>query len=395
MPSNNTPSTKKIDLRRGFPEGLEMFDLLEDPRTSNATRHPFGSLIFIALSSIICGMDTCEDFARFAKARKDWLCKWIELPHGIPCANTFLRLFAAIDPAEFGECLLAFVKTFSPELKDRLINIDGKTLRGSRKTDESTVQIVSAWAQYNGLTLAQQAVDQKSNEITAVPKLLRLLDLKGAIVTLDAMGAQRKIAIEIIHQGADYLLALKGNQGTLHDDVKAFFEDPGNLEYARQKGGEIETIEEVDKGHGRIEKRICTVTNYLDWLPRKVRREWLGLQSIVRVESEATLSNGTTRRDTRYYLSSLEPGAARHLECSRGHWGIENSCHWVLDVVFGEDQCRARSGHAAQNLSTMRRLALNLLKTETVRSKEPIRGKRIYAVLDQAYLEQIIGLPQV
>jgi len=228
-----------------------------------------------------------------------------------------------------------------------------------------------------------------------VPKLLRLLDLKGAIVTLDAMGAQRKIAIEIIHQGADFLLALKGNQETLHDDVKAFFEDPESLVYAEQKGATVATAEEVDKGHGRVEKRVCTVTDFLDWLPAKTRRDWLGLKSIVRLESETTLSNGTTRQDTRYYLSSMEPDALHHLGCSRGHWGIENSCHWVLDVIFGEDQCRARSGHAAQNLSTLRRLVLNLLKTETTKPKEPIRGKRIYAALDQTYLEQIIGLPQM
>lgn len=393
--SSKNSQNDKLDLRRGFPEGLEMFDILEDPRKGNATLHPFGSLIFIALSAIICGMDTCEDFVRFAKARKKWLKKWVALPNGIPCANTFLRLFAAIDPAVFGECLVAYVTTLAPDLKGRLVNIDGKTLRGSRKADESTVQIVSAWAQHNGLTLAQHAVDKKSNEITAVPKLLRLLNLKGAIVTLDAMGAQRKIAIEIIHQGADYLLALKGNQETLHDEVKAFFEDAGSLKYAEEKGAVVETVEDHDKGHGRIEKRVCTVTDYLEWLPAKVRRDWLGLRSLVRVETETALSNGSERRETRYYLSSMAPDAAHHLDCSRKHWGIENSCHWVLDVVFREDQSRARSGDCAQNLSTLRRLALNLLKTEPSKPKEPIRGKRIYAVLDPDYLESIIGIAQV
>ncbi len=393
--SSKNSQNDKLDLRRGFPEGLEMFDILEDPRSSNATLHPFGSLIFIALSAIICGMDTCEDFVRFAKAREKWLKNWVALPNGIPCANTFLRLFAAIDPAVFGECLIAYVTTLAPDLKGRLVNIDGKTLRGSRKADESTVQIVSAWAQHNGLTLAQQAVDKKSNEITAVPKLLRLLNLQGAIVTLDAMGAQRKIAIEIIHHGADYLLALKGNQETLHNEVKAFFEDPESLKYAETKGAVVETVEDHDKGHGRIEKRVCTVTDYLDWLPAKVRRDWLGLRSLVRVETQTALSNGSERRETRYYLSSMSPDAAHHLDCSRKHWGIENSCHWVLDVVFREDQSRARSGDCAQNLSTLRRFALNLLKTEPSKPKEPIRGKRIYAVLDQDYLESIIGLAQV
>jgi len=209
------------------------------------------------------------------------------------------------------------------------------------------------------------------------------------------MGTQRKIAIEIIHQGAHYLLALKGNQETLHDEVKAFFEEAESLEYAAEKGAIVETVEEHDKGHGRLEKRTCTVTDYLDWLPGKTRRDWLGLRTLVRVQTETTLSNATVRRETRYYLSSMEPDAAHHLDCSRKHWGIENSCHWVLDVVFGEDASRARSGDCAQNLSTLRRLALNLLKVEPTRPKEPIRGKRIYPTLDQSYLEAIIGLAQM
>jgi predicted transposase YbfD/YdcC len=389
------PTKIAIDFRRGLPEGLEMFDVIEDPRSGNATRHPFGSILFIALCALLCGMNTCEDFVRFAKAREEWLRKWISLPNGIPCANTFLRVFAAIDPVAFTECLAAFVTRICPELAGRLVAIDGKTLRGSRKADESTVQILSAWACHNGITLSQRAVDHKSNEITAVPKLLRHLNLKGAIVSIDAMGTQLKIAIAIIQAGADYLLALKANQGTLHDDVREFFADPANLEYAREKGGIVHTIEHHDKGHGRIEKRVCTVTDWLDWLPASVRRSWLGLRSIVRIESRTTLAGGKVREEVRHYISSLAPDAAQHLELSRAHWGIENSCHWVLDVVFREDEARARCGDAAQNLSTLRRIALNLLKTETTKPKEPIRGKRIYAALDPSYLEAIIGLRQM
>lgn len=389
------PTKSTVDFRRGLPEGLEMFDVIEDPRSGNATRHPFGSILFIALCALLCGMNTCEDFVRFAKAREEWLRKWIDLPNGIPCANTFLRVFAAIDPVSFTECLAAFVSRICPDLAGKLVAIDGKALRGSRKADESTVQILSAWACHNGLTLSQRAVDAKSNEITGVPKLLRHLNLKGAIVSIDAMGTQLKIAIAIIQAGADYLLAIKGNQGSLHDDVRAFFADPENLEYARQKGGTLDTVEHHDKGHGRIEKRVCTVTDWLDWMPAKVRRSWLGLRSIVRVESHTTLPGGKVREDTRYYISSLAPDATQHLELSRSHWAIENSCHWVLDVVFREDDARARCGDAAQNLSTLRRIALNLLKTETSKPKEPIRGKRIYAALDPAYLEAIIGLRQM
>lgn len=394
MPTLNVTKTA-IDFRRGLPEGLEMFDVIENPRSGNATRHPFGSILFIALCALLCGMNTCEDFVRFAKAREEWLEKWIPLPEGITCANTFLRVFAAIDPVAFTECLAAFVARICPDLAGRLVAIDGKALLGSRKPDESTVQIVSAWACHNGITLSQRAVDHKSNEITAVPKLLRHLNLKGAIVSIDAMGTQLKIAIAIIQAGADYLLALKGNQGTLHDDVREFFQDPANLGYAREKGGTVQTFEHHDKGHGRIEKRACTVTDWLDWLPAKVRRGWLGLRSIARVESHTTLANGKARVEIRYYISSLPPDAAQHLELSRAHWGIENSCHWVLDVVFREDESRARCGDAAQNLSTLRRIALNLLKTETTKPKESIRGKRIYAALDPSYLEAIIGLRQM
>ena len=202
-----------IDLRGGLPDGLEMFSVIEDPRSGNATRHPFGSILFIALCAVLCGMDTCQDFVRFAKARREWLEKWIALPNGIPCGSTFLRVFAAINPEQFVRCISEFVAAVCPDLADQLVALDGKTLRGSRKADESTVQIVSAWACHNGLTLAQRAVDSKSNEITAVPKLLRHLNVKGAVVSIDAMGTQKKIAIAIIHAGADYLLALKGNQG--------------------------------------------------------------------------------------------------------------------------------------------------------------------------------------
>lgn len=389
------PDQASVDFRRGLPEGLEMFDVIEDPRSGNATRHPFGSILFIALCAILCGMDTCEDFVRFAKARESWLRKWIALPNGIPCGNTFLRVFAAIDPALFTECLTAFVTRICPELAGKLVAIDGKALRGSRKADEGTVQIVSAWSCHNGLTLAQKAVDSKSNEITAVPKLLRLLNLKGSIVSIDAMGCQKKIAIAIIQAGADYLLALKGNQGTLHDDVRSFFEDAGSLAYAREKGGVVQTFEHHDKGHGRIEKRVCTVTDWLAWMPAKVRRDWLGLRSIVRIESHTTLSDGRVREETRYFISSLPPDARQHLDLSRAHWSIENSCHWVLDVVFREDQSRVRCGDAAQNFSSLRRIALNMLKTETAKPKEPVRGKRIFAALDPTYLESILGLAQM
>ncbi len=266
--------------------------MIEDPRNGKATRHVFGEMIFISLAAILCGMDTCEDFVRFAKSREQWLRKWVELPNGVPCANTFLRLFAAIDPSQFSECIQVFVARINPELGSQLVALDGKTLRGSRKADEKTVQMVSAWAVDSGLTLAQQAVDDKSNEITAVPKLLRQLDLQGCVVSLDAMGTQRKIAIEIIHAGADYLLALKANHGVLHDEVKSFLEDGKAVQRANQQGSTVSTREHFDKGHGRLEERRALATDSLEWLEPGTRKSWLGLKSLLRIESKATLADG-------------------------------------------------------------------------------------------------------
>lgn len=398
MPNDLSHSKpERPDYSKGFPEGLEIFETLTDPRNGPATRHYFGELLFIAIAAMLCGMDTCADFARFAKSRKSWLQQWLKLPGGAPCANTFLRLFAAIDPTSFYHCLRVFVLKQLPHLEGKLINIDGKSLRGSRKDNAVMVQMVSAWIAQEGLTIAQQAVDKKSNEITAVPLILRQLDLKGAIVSLDAMSTQRSTAKEIKDAQADYLLALKGNQETIHQSVIEAFDslatiDEAGVDEAEKSTKTIAQHTTVNKGHGRIEKRTATVISSSEWLKKELSSKWQGLQSLVRIESETLMGKGKTRGESRYYLSSLEPDAEKLLEYTRAHWSIENQCHWVLDVVFDEDGCRARSGNAASNLSTLRRIVLNILKLDQQKPKEAIRGKRIHAVLDDSYLEHLMGL---
>lgn len=393
MPNDSSHSKPaRPDYSKGFPEGLEVFETLPDPRSGPATRHYFGELIFIAIASMLCGMDTCADFARFAESRKSWLQQWLKLPGGAPCANTFLRLFAAIDPEHFYHCLRDFVLKQLPHLEGKLINIDGKTLRGSRKDDGTMIQMVSAWIAQEGLTIAQQAVDKKSNEITAVPLLLRQLDLKGAVVSLDAMSTQRSIAKEIKDADADYLLALKGNQETIHQTVIEAFEQLASIDENEKSTKKMSTHTTVNKGHGRIEKRTATVIDSSEWLKEELSSKWQGLRSLVRIESETLMGKGKIRGEARYYLSSLEPNAKKQLEYTRAHWSIENQCHWVLDVVFDEDGCRARSGNAASNLSTLRRIVLNILKLDQRKPKEAIRGKRIHAVLDSSYLEHLMGI---
>lgn len=372
---------------------MEAFENLTDPRDGRAKRHYFGEVLFIALAAMVSGMDDFEDFERFAEEREEWLRKWLKLPNGTPSDDTFRRIFTALDPEEFNECFIGFTASLSRRLGQELVAIDGKTLRGSfTAADKSdALHLISAWATASGLSLGQLLVDSKTNEITAVPKLLRQIDVKGCVVSLDAMGCQKKIAIAIRHAEADYLLALKGNHGTLHGEVRDFFTDAGALESARAAGRVVDSASSHDKGHGRIEERHLTVTDYLDWMDAKERRWWLDLGSLVHMRSVRQLSDGSRSVENRYWLTSLEPDAKKLLELSRGHWGIENQCHWVLDVTYGEDASRIRSGHAARNVALLRRLAHNLLKhDQTV--KDSIAGKRKRACLSTSTLERFLKL---
>lgn len=385
--------TRSEEYAGGFPPGMDAFNDLPDPRDGRAKRHYFGEVIFIALAAMVCGMDDFEDFERFAQEREDWLRKFLQLPSGTPSDDTFRRIFTALDPKRFNECFIAFTADLNERLGLELVAIDGKTLRGSfQRTDKSdALHLISAWAADSGLTLGQLLVDSKSNEITAVPKLLRQIDVKGCVVTLDAMGCQKKIAIAIRHAEADYLLALKGNRATLHDEVRSFFADPLALDRARTGGRVVSCSSEHDKGHGRTEERHLTVTDAVDWIDGQERRAWLDLKSLVHMRSVRVQADGRRSEMDRYWLTSLPPDAAVLQRLCRGHWSIENQCHWVMDVVYGEDASRVRSGHAAENLSLLRRLSHNLLKDDqTVR--DSIAGKRKRACLSTNTLETFLKL---
>ena len=342
---------------------------------------------------MICGLEGFDDFERFAKLKESWLRKHLKLPNGTPSDDTFRRIFTALDPRAFVESFITHVTGLRPDLAGELIAIDGKTIRHSFKDGDpdNSIHLISAWASGCGLSLGQLLVDGKGNEITAVPQLLRQLDIQGAAVSLDAMGCQKKIAQEIHFAGADWLLALKGNHGTLHGEVTALFGDPAALDYGRSRGSVVlEHQGGAEKGHGRIEQRSIKVTDYLDWFEPDERKHWLGLRGVVEITSTRETRSGTSI-EKRYYLTSHAPAAEKLLDLVRRHRGIENRCHWVLDVTFNEDQCRARMGYAAQNLALLRKLTLNLLRADQS-VKDTMRGKRIRAALCEKTLETFLKI---
>lgn len=385
--------TRSEEYAGGFPAGMEAFQSLTDPRQGKAKRHYFGEVLFIALAAMICGMEGFDDFERFAKLKEKWLRRFLKLPHGTPSDDTFRRIFTALDPKLFVESFIAHVRSIRPDLVGSLVAIDGKTVRHSfdRGDSSNSIHLISAWADGCGLTLGQLLVDGKENEITAVPKLLRQLDLKGTTVSLDAMGCQKKNAQEIHFAGADYLFALKANHGTLHTDVAALFEDPAALAYGEAKGSVVHHHDTGwEKGHGRLERRSVRVTDYLDWIDPAERKQWLALRSLVEITSTREIT-GQTSTEKRYYLTSHLPDAEKLGGLVRRHWGIENRCHWVLDVTFDEDHSRARKGNAAQNLALLRKLTLNLLRADRT-IKDTMRGKRIRAALCEQTLQTLMKL---
>jgi len=368
---------------------VDHFQDLDDPRVDRTKRHELLDLVTIALCAIICGADSWVAVETFGRAKRPWLGTFLALPGGIPSHDTFGRVFAALDPVQFERGFRSWVQTVARLTAGEVVALDGKTLRRShdRADNQDALQLVSAWATRNRLVLGQVAVDPASNEITAVPALLRLLALNGCIVTIDAMGCQTAIAAQIVGQGAEYVLALKDNQPTLHQAVATLFAEGRADGFASVTA---DTHRRVDKGHGRIEVRQVwavddpEVIAYLN-----PSGAWAGLRNGVMVEAERRLGE-KVERETRYYLSSL-PGAADRLGAAvRGHWGIENRLHWMLDIGFREDESRVRQGDAAQNLAVLRRLALNLLRRETT-AKIGVQGKRLKAGWDHAYLLRILG----
>ena len=362
----------------------DYFSNITEPRDSNK-RHNLLDIITLALCAVICGCDGWEQMEEFGHTKYDWFKTFLELPHGIPSHDTFARIFAAIDPTEFQESFINWIKAIQNVTKGEVVAIDGKTLRRShdRSSNKKPIHMVSAWACHNRIVLGQVKTDEKSNEIKAIPQLLQLLDLSGCIVTIDAMGCQKSIAAQIIAQGADYILALKGNQGNLHDDIRLYFQD--NVE-SGFKDVEFTYRETVDGDHGRIETRRYWCTSEIDWLPDKYL--WKGLRTVIMVERERDLDDKITM-ETSYYISSMENCTEKLTEAVRSHWGIENSLHWVLDIAFREDECRIRKENAPENMAVLRHIALNLLKNEGSKRRS-IKTKRLKAGWDNKYLVQVL-----
>ena len=368
------------------PAILEYFADLPDPRDDRGQRHKLGDIIVIAICAVICSADDWMQVAEFGEAKEPWLRTFLELPHGIPSHDTFNRVFGAMDAEALERCFMLWIKALAGASKSKLIAIDGKTLRRSfdRAHKKSAIHMVSAWALENELVFAQLATEAKSNEITAIPKLLELLDLTGVTVTIDAMGCQREIARKITEKGGDYVLALKGNQATLHDEAKLFLDKiiDGSL-----KGIAHEFQEQTEGDHGRVETRRVWCTPQIEWF--EDRAQWPGLTSFAAVECERTTGEKTTC-ERRYFISSLDGHDAQVMgHAVRSHWGIENSLHWSLDVSFAEDQSRMRKGNAAENFSRLRRIALNLLKQDKMK-KVGIKAKRRRAEWDEDYLLHVL-----
>jgi predicted transposase YbfD/YdcC len=371
------------------------FAALTDPRSDHAKQHQLLDIVTIALCGVLCGAESWVEIEQFGNAKLPWLRTFLALPNGIPAHDTFGRVFAALDPAQFQQCFLQWVQATVARTNGRLtpgqvVALDGKTLRRShdRTNGKAAIHLVSAWATENRLVLGQVKVADKSNEITALPALLQVLALEGCIVTIDAMGCQTAIAQTIIDQGADYVLALKGNQPALEQAVQALFADAQARGF---RGLAHDRHETVEKGHGRIEVRRCwTISEpeHIAYLNEHGR--WAGLRSIGMVEAERTLGE-TTSQETRYYISSLAGEARPFGRAVRAHWGIENSLHWVLDIAFREDDCRVRQGEAAQNFAMLRQVALNLLRQERT-AKVGVKAKRLKAGWDEQYLLKVLQL---
>ena len=352
---------------------------LDDPRTGNAARHKMLEMLVIALCSVLTGGDDCTDMAAFAETKLAFLRGFLELKHGAPSHDTFSRLFRLLDPEPFRTCFQRFMARFADACQG-VVAIDGKVLRRSFDTaaGQSPLHMVSAWACEQQLVLGQIATEAKSNEITAVPKLLKLLSLENCTVTVDALNCQRAIARQIVNQQGDYVMALKGNQGSLHDDVSRFLDDP--------ESQTISAKPTVDGDHGRIETRTATVSTDIAWLQEQ--HDWPGLVAVGKIQRVRETPDKTTS-ETAYSLLSAAMTPERFGEITRSHWGIENRLHWRLDVSMNEDQARNRVGHGPQNLAVLRHMALNLLRKEPSKGSLPKKLRR--AALSEAFLLKVLA----
>jgi len=358
------------------------FAVLRDPRVRGRTRHRLIDIVAIALCAVVANCDTWEEVVDFGNTHVAWLKRFLKLPNGIPSQDTFERVFAAIDPAVFSRCCVDWLCDVSDLVGMSHIAIDGKTLRGSASATRGALHLVSAWATETQRTLGEVAVEGKSNEIKAIPEVLKLLDLKGALVTIDAIGCQKAIAKQIVDQGGDYLLAVKRNQERLLDDIQTTVAKALDGELEKHQISSTTTTEEA---HGRKERRTYLTIANLDGI--RDRALWTGLTRVCMCYRECT-SNGRTTEEVRYFIAGGRTGARRLAKATRNHWGIENNKHWQLDVSFGEDASKIQDHNRARNLATMRRLALGVLKRHP--AKKSIRAKRKLAAQDLAFLAEAI-----
>jgi len=359
-----------------------ILEQIDDPRRDLTRLHNLNDILLIGIIAVICSADTWDEIEQYALEKEDFLRSFLELPNGIPSHDTFNRVFSAIDSNQFEACFIEWVKTFTNLINKEVVAIDGKTIRGAKSHGKkSSIHMVSAWASANNVVLGQVKVSEKSNEITAIPKLLEVLLLKGCIITIDAMGCQTEIASKIIAKDADYILAVKENQKHLYEDIELEFK----LIHPEQENSSL------DFGHGRIETRKCSIITNLNEI--EGAKNWKGLKTIIKIESsrEFKNSNKANEEATRYYISSLEASAEDFQKSIRSHWSIENKLHWTLDVAFSEDASRKRQGNATQNFSILKKIALNLLKKDTT-TKVGLKSRRLKAAWSNSYLLRILKL---
>jgi predicted transposase YbfD/YdcC len=381
---------------RRIPIGfIAFFEDLADPRVERTRVHSLMNILIIALLAVVCGAEGWDDMEDFGEAKHEWLCTFLDLSHGIPSADTFRRVFSALDPEAFGKCFIAWVQALAEGTDGKIIPIDGKTVRHSfdKATGHKALHLVNAWVLENRLVLGQYATEEKSNEITAIPKLLEMLDIRGATVTLDAMGCQKAIAAAIVEKEADYVMGLKGNQGTAHQEVSEFFTDARASGFKDVPHTSHRTVDGSE--HGRTEIRRIFATEKTDWFEDK--GNWPGLKSFILIESQRTVDQKTTT-ECRYYWSSRVEPAEVFARIIRGHWSIENELHWCLDVGLREDDSRVRTDHGPENLALLRKIAINLEKNEKTSkktSKRGVRAKQKRAGWDNEYLVRLlrVGIP--
>ena len=362
------------------------FGELKDPRAAHSIEHQLIDILIITICATICGANDWEAIAQYGRTKQEWLKTWLELPNGIPSADTFNRVFARLKPAELQKCFMGWMQAVQELTAGELINIDGKTLRGATEAgnSRSLIHMVSVWSASQRLVLGQIKVSEKSNEITAIPPLLKLLAIRGCLVSIDAMGCQTEIAKTIVEQGADYVLALKGNQGELHTDVAQLFTAARKQNF---RNIEHQFHSTVSTGHGRIETRRYWTMGDTEYLIGA--HKWSGLKSIGMVESQREM-NGKVSIEQRYYILSIHSDVQRFATAVRSHWSIENQLHWILDVGFGEDAAQSCSGSSAENLAVIRHIGINLLSRDK-ESKVGVKTRRLQAGWDDNYLKTVLS----